>query len=440
MSSLLDRAPLAARGVTGVALTESALHVPGAGAWPLTAGVPLSDAWREALRDALREARARVAPGQELPALAVALFPALAPLRLLALPKMRPADLDAVLARNAARYFPAARDRQTIAAARVSAGNTPQARYVAAAASAALLRDVERAAADAGWRVDRFVPAYAAWAAAGDRRRANARRANARRTESVVVVPRDDGGADLLHVTRGLPTELRRLRADDPERRDTPIGAVRIESPMEAAARTAARIHTLELRTDEIVARRQRHRRTLQMVAAAAAVVLLVGGAGLYWWQVRQTLHEVTAQRAQLKPAVDRAAQLEAALNTVALPAQSLARVEEHGVRWSAVLNDLATSLPPDAYIEAVRAMADTITIDGAAKTGVSAGGARVFEAVAASDVLSDVVPVGSIRRDAPTGAAGMMGAEPVERFTLKARVDGAARLVPPPTKNGARP
>jgi Tfp pilus assembly protein PilN len=147
-------------------------------------------------------------------------------------------------------------------------------------------------------------------------------------------------------------------------------------------------------------------------------------------------LHEVAQERRQIRLPVTDAQRLDSAFTAVAQPAQTLAAVEERGARWSVVVNDLATALPPDAFIQSFQASHDTVTIAGAAQTG-----ARVFEAVSASDMLTNVATVGPIRRDVPLttsqgGTASAVASDAtaqLERFTLTARVAKAAPLVPVP-------
>jgi len=423
----------------GIALSLETVHISGAGTWPITPWSPTDDGW-ESLRDALTEARHVLERTESTAAqrgeLAIALLPPLSMFRVVQLPKLSDADLAAVLARGIARYFPAIRDRQLIAAERLGGESPARWDYAVAVASSMLVHDIQRAALAAGWTVTHVIPAYAAWAAAAPRLRAT------RTGESLLVIRRSDGGMDLLHVARGIPRAVRRLRAGDPEAAHPPTGAIRVETPAELAARTAPRTHRLSLDTEATLAQRHARRRRLGIAAAVAAVVCLAGGMLTYARHINSQLHDVFVERMAIRGPVTDARKLDAAFNAVAQPAQALARVEERGARWSVIINDLATALPPDAYIESLRASHDTLTIDGAAEVG-----ARVFQAVGASDLLTGVTPVGSIRRDIPLSAGGPAGVPTVnaaavdqrERFTLTARIANAAPLVPAP-KRGKKP
>jgi hypothetical protein len=428
----------------GIALSADTLYVPGMGTWPLAPRAIDEELWG-ALRDALAEVRVmrNRRPAGATPhanRLAVALLPPLTAFRVVQLPKLREADLTAVLTRTVTRYFPTVRDRQLIAAERVRSDATGRFDYAVAIASAAVLDDIERAARAAAWTVDAFVPAYAAWATAAATRvtglhgTSRASKHGSHHAESHVAIVRPDGGVDVLETVQGIPIELRRLRADDPQTAELTAGAARLEEPNDAAARAAPRTTHLALETNAIAERRRAQQRKLRWMLAAAAVVLLALGMAGFAWRTTAQLHDVAAERKAIAPRVAAAQQLEASFNTVALPSQSLARVEEHGARWSTVITDLATALPPDAFIQSLRTANDTLVIEGAAQTG-----ARVFQTVGASDLLTNVTPVGSIRRDVPVRPAQAQSDGQLEHFTLMARVAKAAPLVPPPAKGQRR-
>jgi Tfp pilus assembly protein PilN len=295
---------------------------------------------------------------------------------------------------------------------------------------------VQHAARDTGWVTEAIVPAYSAWAALAAQRRVGSlagARGRSHPATRTVVIPRADDGINMMTVTGLVPTELRRFRAEDTVvASEMARDAIRVESPAEAAAQYAPRTRTLELITDDIRAQRRAATRRHRMMGVAAVVgVCILGMVGMVWHAEHQ-LTQLGQQRAALRSRVDTAARLQSTLATLAAPANTLARIEEHGVQWSAVISELSETLPPDAYIEGLRAVNDSIAIDGAAGNG-----ARAIQSVAAGTLLTHVVPSGPIRRD-EGGIANAAQTDAVERFTLLARVANAARLVPAPTRKAA--
>jgi len=407
---------LRASGSIAIAVSDTMLYLASGETWALEPRASGARSW-PALQDALREL-AGSSVRSATRSLVVTILPPLTQLRTIPLPKMRDGDVQAILGRTVQKYFPNVREPQTIAISPWAGSGTDGA-YTVVAAPGALLIAIEDSATAAGLTVERIVPAYASWSAAAMRQAAHGQR-----TDVSVVIARADGGDDVLRVVDGIPREIRRHR----ERVSASANMIRLATPQTAAARFGVYTDVLQFVTPNQLRRRTQHRRaTLQNVAAMAAVVLVAVGAGLYVRAERES-REIDRERALIRPRVDSAARVQAAVAALTAPARALAGVEEHGPRWSMVVAELGDVLPADAYVEGVRTSGDSIAIDGAAKTG-----ARVFQAVGASSLLANVAPAGAIRRETAPDSSGA-----IERFTLTARIAHAVRLVPKPTRGTA--
>ena len=99
----------------------------------------------------------------------------------------------------------------------------------------------------------------------------------------------------------------------------------------------------------------------------------------------------------------------EAALGVSARLA-ALTDAERGALDWTAVLDQVAATLPPDAYLTGFRASGDSLVIEGAARRA-----AGVFEGLQAATRLSRVRPAGPIRQELRDSAP------PIERFIASA-------------------
>src|SRR5690606_27761302 len=121
-----------------------------------------------------------------------------------------------------------------------------------------------------------------------------------------------------------------------------------------------------ELITDDVRAARTRRSRRFAARVAAAGLLMVVGAAGIETWGIRRELHAVRERRAELSAAVSATAAARTVAFDLAERVTWAASAEEDAPRWSARIADIALQMPADAYLLAVRAEGDTMTIEGA--------------------------------------------------------------------------
>jgi len=166
----------------------------------------------------------------------------------------------------------------------------------------------------------------------------------------------------------------------------------------------------LELVSDtEAAARTARIRRASGRlwIAAAAGVLLALG---LHCTALLRELSVFESARAAQRVAVEAAlAAREASMGVeTRLDALAVSGAESHS--WTAVLNQVASGLPEDAYLTALRGTEDSIVIDGVARRA-----AGVFEGLQTATRLTAVRPAGPIRQEIRDSGP------PIERFTASA-------------------
>jgi Tfp pilus assembly protein PilN len=302
---------------------------------------------------------------------------------------------------------------------------------VAAAAPARALDAIYRAARDAGWEIQTVVPAEQAWRAAALELWPRLRRG----TGHVVIA--HAGRTDVLRLDDGTLTGARRFRAlssdlaqvyesiaggdapsassavavlGDPAARvalarelsrgdallpepSTSIPAA--ESAELAAAAFASRGAGLELLPEQALRARRERMRGVTIAAAVAAGVLLALAAALELWGVQRELEQVRRERNALRPRVaDVAVTRELATSTSRI-VEDLASEEQSGTRWSDVIATVASALPRDAHLTALRVEGDSLTIEGLADRA-----ANVFAAVERARGLDGVRSAAPVRRD----------------------------------------
>ena len=434
-ASVAPANPLASHRSGSAEIRERALEPLGsAGSWP-------------DLEDALRNLREDVAP--EGGSLAVALLPPLVRIRRLDLPPLTDTETRRVIERGATKYFTGVREPQVAGIARVVHRLRRSGTVIAAAAPARTIAAVLDAARAAGWSVAAIRPAHAAWIAG-----ARAQWAEVGRESAQLVILREET-AELLRLEHGAIAGVRQfggisarldqlvdavIEASDgvgplplltigPEERRqmlvAPLGDRGIqlgdraarwravsESPEAMAAAFAHEAKDLDLLPPQAHAARDAtaRRRAFQLAGLAAGFLVL--GAVAQLWDVRRELASVQARRAEIRAAVNGASEARATIESLRRRLTTLAPLEADATRWSAVLAEVATYLPRDAYLVDVRATADSMVLEG-----IASRAAGVFDRLARAPGISGVRPAGSIRRDVTeTGA-------PIERFSLSARV-----------------
>ena len=435
MWASVARANPLARRTDGGEIRETALESLGtASTWP-------------DLEDALRNLREELAP--EGGSLAIALLPPLVRLRRLDLPPLTDAETRGVIERGASKYFTGVREPQVAGVARVMHRLRRSGSVTAAAAPARLVNAVLEAARAAGWNVTSVRPAHAAWIAG-----ARAQWSQLGGEVAQLAILRDDA-TELLRVEHGTiagvrqfggiatrvdqlvdaviessgkaaplplltigPEERRRLLVGPLADRGIQLGdraakwRAMSESPEAMAAVFAHEARELDLLPPQAHAQRDAtsRRRTLQL--GAAAVIFLLIGAAAQLWDVRRELASVQARRAEIRGAVNGASEARARIESLQRRLTALEPFEADATRWSAVLAEVASHLPRDAYLVDIRATRDSMVLEG-----IAARAAGVFDRLSRAPSIASVRPAGSIRRDVTEAGAT------IERFSLAAQL-----------------
>jgi hypothetical protein len=389
-------------------------------------------------------ARLRPTPSTRGLRVTMVLLPPHADARLIALPPVRRDEAEAVIRRDAARHFVGSAVAKVVAVllppapARRRADRAP---VFAAAAVTSLVEALRGAALRAGWRVERIVPAHAAWIAAAERASSHGS------TDAPVAVVAVTGDtANMVRLQRGAVTQLRRLPAADTSALAAALGGGPGAASVfadEAVAGDIERVLTdagwnvtrgpfaaeaagqhghdarLELVPESVVAEQEQRHKAVAAKLATAAAVLLLAAAGVHLWGARCELDYVRAQRAALRPQVAPLLATRDSLDRLRERAVSLRTLAAAPV-WTRALFDIALLLPPDAHLMSLRGTGDTLV--------VSAQGAR---AGAALQALRDAASLRDVRLQGPIERDLEAGTTTLERFTLQARLvtgDSAAR------------
>ena len=444
----------------GVALSASELFVSQPGGdrsagtrIALASGLNERGTWPE-LAAALRQ----LAPAGGVGELSVALLPPLVEVAGLEMPPLDDSELMQVLARNAGKYFVSARGSQTVGVVQRRGRRGQASSVLAAAASTRMIAAIDAAAAESGWQVTAVAPAEGAWAAAA----VALWPAFARRTAHLLVHETDR--TVLLELDRGRVAAVRRFRAGAADAdliadailavrgSDTSaVGAVGVVTgrqellralgargvgvntaagpraefadvpEMLAAAFATASTGPLLMNEQARAARRSELRRATMMVAAVA--VLLVGiAAAVGLWGVRRELRSIQDQRAEMKPLVAATLVGRSSVEDAYRHLSAVAAADRAAPHWAPVLAELSAIVPDDGYLIAFRTRGDSLVVEGMAARAV-----RVFDAIRASKLLSNVRVPAPVRAEAPEGG------DPLERFSISAVLKGAAPPVSPP-------
>lgn len=329
------------------------------------------------------------------------LLPPVAQVRRIELPRMSADDARMAIERNVARYFPDAAEPMTVAVQPVRGSRTS---WIVAIAPTAVVTAAYEETAKGGVALGAVVPAQAAWAGAAG--------------EGAVTVRHGDV-TWRLEVARGELLAVRRvpasLEATLPPSR---VLARTDEEAVRAATRDAHRVSVLHLVPDAIRAARAAAARRFVRIAGVAAAALLILSAGVNLWGERRELESLRARRAQHAAAVRATMLLQDTLTGATDRIGAIAGVDARAERWSAVIAQVAGALPPDAYLTAFRAEADSVSLEGQATNA-----AGVFAAMRTAPGIM------AVRATAPVRQEGGAGQPVVERFLLGARVDPRSAL-----------
>lgn len=367
--------------------------------------------------------------------LRVALMPPLAPVRRVELPPMSNAERRSVVRRNAERWFLHAREPLATAEYVVRTPRRAPSTLLVSAASEALLEAIHAGAAAHGWSVDLIIPAVAAWQAYASpvlARSAFAGVLVCTRREWLIL--RQDKRR--LQCVRRLRPHALELRASIGNASNivvlaTPADRARVMQQLdgigvaagtmgpETAALNGLHRATRTARSFDLLpaARRVARERRISRAAlgiAAAAAALCIAAAGMRLIGLHREIAAVrTARRAQ-HAKVERSLVLRDSLATLTARLDALGALEREAPQWSAVIGNVATRLPDDAHLVGLRAVGDSLLLDGQA-----ANAANVFTAMHEAKGLTSISAPAPIRQEV------VPGQPTVEHWTMLARVGG---------------
>ena len=371
--------------------------------------------WRDQLTAAFRALR-QVAQGAR--ELHVTLLPPLAELRITELPSVPPARLRPTVTRDAAKYFPVARDPQVVQVQSAGGGDGSFVPHTVSAAPAMVVDNVLAAAAAAGWTVASLAAAQFAWA----RGAATLSRSNGGRVAALFQL---DESSELFNISAGTITRVRRYRAADTI--PAAIAATTFSTNDADAADFAARFSDLtddhSLWPDRVYAARERAKWRSAGWYLTAALGLLLATAIVEWVAAGQQLSSAKAERAAIRSQVATVIAARDSLNRITSSLAGLRQFSAEAPRWSATVAALTKALPLDASLNSLRASGDTVTIVGDADHA-----ATVFSALAQSPAFS------SLRAQAPIQQQTENGEVVSERFSIAAQlVNRKVRAPNPP-------
>lgn len=440
MSTLGDNATGSWLGValsrTEIVAYDSRLKAAGSSAWRMPLESPAADqlSW-PSLATALRTLKQLTRENNGH--LAVALMPTVAEVRRVDVPPLSDDEVEAVLSRNAQKYFVGAQGAQLVGVASDRPASVAGA--VAAATPAWMVRQITLAAFEAGWKLEHIAPAEAAWTSAVARAWPNA--ANG---ESQVLVHQTDH-THALTVNGGALAAVRRYRSasvDVPVFLESHTSGARVLAfgeptvrkqwisllgeraltvslptglPADVtndaaliAAATVVDVESLVFRTEEMRgADRKRRNTVMYSLFGAAAVILAISG-GFIMWDVQRELTAVQAARAAIKPELATTLLGRTSVETVSGQLQFLATTERATPHWSAVIADLTKHLPEEAHLTAFRGWSDSVRFDGLAERA-----AAVFSPLMQAESFGGVKAAAAVRLEPQVDGSSL------EKFTL---------------------
>ncbi|MEO8560968.1 MAG: hypothetical protein ABI601_02770 [bacterium] len=443
----------AGRAQIGVALDGTLLSA----VWSTTLGAP----WRtlvvpcdgtpgsiaEALRALAEQAPARAD-------VAFTLQRPLATARTIALPNMRRAELEAVLARDWSRHVIGLRAEPHLVAVASSDGSG---RWRAAFAPVATLEALETGAREHGWRVRDVRITDDALAAAAREAMPTLPRID----DALVVLSGVGNATDVTHLRRGEPiagrqlivgsaaeiaafargslsrvasapndalrsatimvlgdrarseTLARELGREGLKAQHLPIARLASESPAALLA-AAALLHPAHL---PLVAPSERVTRTARTRVAtrwlvAATIALIAAGFAIENHRVSVALDDVARRRAAIAPRVSDAVARRTRLESATETASALASREAQASHASSAIAAIALSMPDNASLSMLQVMGDSVSMEG---EGDRAAG--VYAALRSAPTLQAVRLAGPLRQERQADDT------PVERFAFVARL-----------------
>lgn len=409
-------------------VTRMAIGTAGSGV--AEGSVPTADELTSVLAELRAELeRAGDVASGDRPLLTIALLAPLAQFRRIELPPLPDDEVESLLRRDAARYFPGGAHRRVVAASPRGGGRGA---VSAVAAPARMLQGLVEAADATGFRIEGITAGWNAMAAdLGD---ADARIAIARR-----------GELQVLSVERGVPVELRRtpvdpaaswmrldagepvtLLGDGPEletvRSAFAAAGVDVVTPtgeVGAAIRAArgASNAALRLVPDRLREARADRKRRLGVRLLVIAALLVVAAVVIHHAGVRGELATVRDQRAAIAEEVAPLLAMRDSLTSLNEDVRAIREVSRRSYDWATAVSEIALLLPRESWITSVSGSEGILEFEAA---GERAGAA--IDALRAARSLSGVRLEGLVERELENGETV------VERFRIgmQVRVRGA--------------
>jgi hypothetical protein len=369
------------------------------------------------------------------------LLPPVADARLVHLPPMRRAEVEAVLSRDVARYFLGATRPQVVGVrlphgARSGAGaqESEPIPVLAGAAPLDLLETVRSGLGMVGWDPASFSVAHGVWLSAAS---------SSGEEKPVGLVAVLGSTAHVLKLRGGDPVTSRQLPATDPEAIAEALGGEKGRVPVfgDSSAFEALRPYLSSARfnpvrdpegwqgAEESVAARA-HRPQLQLVPptmvreragrarrnvralVVGAVVMVLASFAIQLWGAHRELGAVRARRASISSEVAPLILARDSLNTLRGQVESLTDLSKNSPIWTRPLVELSALLPQDTYLTGFFASGDTVELEAA---GAQAG--EAIQLLRESGLFEEIRLQGLVERELDEG-------ETVEeRFRLWARL-----------------
>jgi hypothetical protein len=281
--------------------------------------------------------------------------------------------------------------------------------FVVAAVSASIVRDIEQVVSELDWRIDRVIPAHAAWISSAQKQSPGLRRGDG----NVVVAGVFE--TTVLIVRGGVLSLARRLRVGEVLTDDNAASVVLRDmncSVVRIAAEAARFTRSLELLSDSARARRRETnlRVTRALLAIAAACIVATGA--IYRWGLAHRLEIIEKQRAAIHSGVNRAVAARDTFARLVRSINAMQSLERSSPRWSKAMARVAVALPHDASLVSLRADGDSVTLEGQ-----SSNAALTFTSLRSAPGIVDVHATAPIRQELASGPGAL------ERWTLVIRV-----------------
>lgn len=390
------------------------------------------------LKESLERATGKSTEGASV---SMALLPPLADARLVPFPPMRKSEVEAVLARDVARYFLGA-NRPRVVGVLIPRGNGktagdhagPSVSVLAAAAPLSLLETARAALDSVGWRGVSFSAAHGAWLESA------ASTKGAPVTSIVAVV---GPTAHIIRLDGGDVVAVRQVAASDPGAVAqatgggggqvlvvaSPQGYESLRHTLAGAGRTALRDPDgwpgaeeatagragsafLQLVPPTLAGERAEKGKRTVFGLVGGAVVLILASLGAQLWGAHRELEALHEQRAAIRAEVAPLLESRDSLNNLRATVRSLEELSMNSPVWTRSLVELSALLPQDTYLTGLFASGDTVEIEAA---GAEAG--EAIQLLREAGLFEEVRLQGLVERELENGETV------VERFRLWARL-----------------